>query len=421
MRKLIILISAILFSFTLLPAEIPLVRAQLETDPIPMGTDSSDDVAIWSNSSKTLILGVSKNKEKEGGRGGIGLYNLQGKEISFFEAFDGENIGPINNIDLRQGFSALGKKLDILAGSNRSIDKDKEFKGISLFEINGEKESLNYLGTFPIKNAKNKILEPYGLCMYHSQKSDRFYVLSVLKNGELYQDEILEENSQITLIQRRVFDFSNIIERAVDAKLVDFVIKDVLADYRLGEIDKPDLSDEIMEELGQRYQLEGCVADDKNGILYVGMEKLGIFKIDLESEEIIPRLMVETVQSKNETYPDIFPLNAPRITDDVEGISLFNGKNGEEYLIVSIQGISEYALFDRKYETYLGSFKLTLNDKDPITQTDGLDILAMPSGELFPDGIMVVHDHQNTNENGEVQNANYKIVGLREIFEALNF
>jgi 3-phytase len=308
-----------------------------------------------------------------------------------------------------------------VAGSNRSIDKDKEFKGISLFEINGEKESLNYLGTFPIKNAKNKILEPYGLCMYHSQKSDRFYVLSVLKNGELYQDEILEENSQITLIQRRVFDFSNIIERAVDAKLVDFVIKDVLADYRLGEIDKPDLSDEIMEELGQRYQLEGCVADDKNGILYVGMEKLGIFKIDLESEEIIPRLMVETVQSKNETYPDIFPLNAPRITDDVEGISLFNGKNGEEYLIVSIQGISEYALFDRKYETYLGSFKLTLNDKDPITQTDGLEVLGMPSGELFPDGIMVVHDHQNTNENGEVQNGNYKIVGLREIFEALNF
>lgn len=412
MNKLFI--SLVFLSLNLAFAEVPVVRAQLETDPIPMGTESSDDAAIWSNSSKVLILGVSKNKEKDGGRGGIGLYDLQGKEITFFE------VGPINNIDLRYGLSAWGRKLDIVAGSNRSIDLEGEFKGISLFEIDGENENLSHLGTFPLKNSQNKILEPYGLCMYHAKKSDRFYVFSVLKNGELYQHEVLEENSQINLVQRRVFDFSTIVDKNTDAKLVDFVIKDVLSDYRIGEIEREDLSDEIMEELSQRYQLEGCAADDENGILYVGMEKLGIFKIDLKNEEINPRLMVETFQSKNSTNPDYFPLNTPRITDDVEGISLFNGKEGEEYLVVSIQGISEYALYDRKNENYLGSFKLILDEKDPITQTDGLDILAMPSGELFPEGIMVVHDHENTNEDGELQNANYKVVGLKEILDALN-
>jgi 3-phytase len=409
------LILSVFFSFTLLSAEVPVISAQLETDPIPMGKDTSDDVAIWTNTSKTLILGVSKNKENDGGRGGVALYDLMGKELLFLD------IGRLNNIDLRYGLPAFGRKLDIVAGSNRSLDKDGEFKGISLFEIDGESEKLNHLGTFPLKNAQNKILEPYGLCMYKSKKSNRFYVFSALNNGELYQHEVLEENSQINLIQRRIFNFTSIIDRATDAKLADFVIQDVLGEYRTGEIDRTDLPDEISEELGQRYQLEGCVADDENGFLFVGMEKLGIFKIDLEGQDFIPHLMMETIHSKDSQNPEIFPLNTPRITDDVEGMAIFNGKNGGEYLIVSIQGISEYALYDRKNEKYLGSFKLTLNEKDPITQTDGLDISAMPSGELFPEGIMVVHDHQNTNENGEIQNANYKIVGLKEIFQTLSY
>ncbi len=409
------LILSFFFSFSLLSAEVPVISARLETDPIPMGKDTSDDVAIWTNSSKTLILGVNKNKEKEGGKGGIGLYDLKGKELLFLE------IGRINNVDLRYGLPAFGRQLDIVAGSNRSLDKNNEFKGISLFEINGESEQLAHLGTFPLINAQNKILEPYGLCMYHAKKSNRFFVFSVLHNGELYQHEVLEENSKINLIQRRVFDFSTIIKLSTDAKLAEFVVQDVLGEYRNGEIERADLPGEITEELGQRYQLEGCAADDENGILYVGMEKLGIFKIDLEGQEFSPRLMMETIHSKDSQNSESFPPNTPRITDDVEGIALFNGKNGEEFLIVSIQGISEYALYDRKNETYLGSFKLVLNEKDPITLTDGLDILAMPSGEMFPDGFMVVHDHENTDENGESQNGNYKIVGLREIFQTLNY
>jgi 3-phytase len=409
------LILSFFFSLSLLPAEVPVISARLETDPIPMGKDTSDDVAIWTNFSKTLILGVNKNKEKEGGKGGIGLYDLKGKELLFLE------IGRINNVDLRYGLTAFGRKLDIVAGSNRSLDKNKEFKGISLFEINGESEQIAHLATFPLINAQNKILEPYGLCMYHAKRSNRFFVFSVLHNGELYQHEVLEENSKLNLIQRRVFDFSKIIKLSTDAKLAEFVVQDVLGEYRTGEIERADLSNEITEELGQRYQLEGCAADDENGILYVGMEKLGIFKIDLERQDFTPHLMMETVHSKDSQNAESFPPNTPRITDDVEGIALFNGKNGEEFLIVSIQGISEYALYDRKNETYLGSFKLALNEKDPITLTDGLDILAMPSGEMFPEGFMVVHDHENTDENGEIQNGNYKIVGLREIFQTLNY
>lgn len=80
-------------------------------------------------------------------------------------------IGPIKNVDLRYGLNAMGRSLDIVAGSNRSIDQNGAFKGISLFEIDGEKDHLNHLATFPLKNNKNESLGPYGLCMYHAKKN----------------------------------------------------------------------------------------------------------------------------------------------------------------------------------------------------------------------------------------------------------
>ena len=114
----------------------------------------------------------------------------------------------------------------------------------------------------------------------------------------------------------------------------------------------------------------------------------------------------------------------PRVISDVEGLALLHGPNGQGALIVSVQGLNEYALFDRKTDRYIGSFKLNHGSSDPVTETDGLEIISTPLGPDYPNGLLVVHDHTNTNSNAQVLNANYKLKSLTEIldlFPALEF
>ena len=74
------LLSAVLVFFSsLLLAEPATLQIRYETTPIPPGTDTTDDPAVWVHptvASRSLILGVSKNTQKDGGLSGLGLYSL---------------------------------------------------------------------------------------------------------------------------------------------------------------------------------------------------------------------------------------------------------------------------------------------------------------------------------------------------------
>ena len=176
---------------------------------------------------------------------------------------------------------------------------------------------------------------------------------------------------------------------------------------------------ELNEELRDRFQLEGCVVDDTNNTLYFGMENLGIFKLNLgDRSNGHPTLIAKVLKSKSEPAADRIQEGLPRVINDVEGLALLHGPNGEGALMVSVQGLNEYALFDRKTDNYIGSFKLTHGNSDPVTETDGLETISTPLGPEYPDGLLVVHDHLNTNGKGQVLNANYKLIGLTEILNA---
>ncbi|MFW7381008.1 MAG: phytase [Oligoflexus sp.] len=88
-----------------------------------------------------------------------------------------------------------------------------------------------------------------------------------------------------------------------------------------------------------------------------------------------------------------------RLTDDVEGISIYRKNATDGYIIVSSQGISEFLVFDRRRLVPLGSFQAQFGN-DPITNTDGIHVQSGSFGKGFESGLIVFHDDENRDETG---------------------
>jgi 3-phytase len=177
--------------------------------------------------------------------------------------------------------------------------------------------------------------------------------------------------------------------------------------------------DELPEKLAERFALEGCSYHIHQDSLFVGMENLVIWSLDLGSEKSSSAHLFLKI-SGSWTDIDVWSQDQeiPRITDDIEGMEVFH--HGEQdFLIFSNQGISEFSLVELSRGSFVGNFKVTWGN-DAVTHTDGLTIMAQPLSPELPEGVLVVHDDQNTAPDGSVQNANYKIVSLKTLFQALS-
>ncbi|MBN1819230.1 MAG: phytase [Prolixibacteraceae bacterium] len=318
------------------------VVASTETEPVPQNKneDSADDPAIWVNSVKpeeSIIIGTDK-------KGGIATYNLQGEELYYYFT------GNMNNCDLRYGFRLNGDTIDILAATNRS------FHSFSLFRIhkNGMLDTLHS----QIFRSEMKD-EVYGLAMYKSKKTGKFYVFVNSKAGEVEQWELFDEQKRVSA--KRVCSFS------------------------------------------MGAQTEGMVADDETGVLYVGKEEAGIWKLDAEPGGEPEGAYIENSSEEN--------LN---IKYDIEGLAIYDSGNGDGYLVASSQGNYSYAIFERQGNNkYLGSFRITDGEIDGVEETDGLDITSVPLPG-FPRGILVVQDGFNY-DGRKKKSQNFKIVSWDKI------
>lgn len=161
-------------------------------------------------------------------------------------------------------------------------------------------------------------------------------------------------------------------------------------------------------------QTEGCVVDDATGDLYVGEEDVGIWRISLADPKMAP-VAVATVDGR-------------RLVADVEGLTILRDGN-RSFLIASSQGDSAYAVWERAVEglRWVGRFRVSGGNIDPVTQTDGIDAWSGPIGS-HPDGAIAMHDHCDGDGptdppdsvcNGDAKQQNYKLVGWREVKAAL--
>jgi len=211
----------------------------------------------------------------------------------------------------------------------------------------------------PIQSNLNEV---YGFCLYHDQREDKFYAFVNGKDGGVEQWLLFDDGKgRIDATTVRTFDVGS--------------------------------------------QTEGCVADDELGFFYIGEENRGIWKYPASPEGGNERMQVDDVSSRY-------------LKADIEGLTLYYGREGKGYLIASSQGNNTFAVYEREGDNhYLGSFTIVSGEIDRVQETDGIDVCSSSLGENFPYGVFVAQDGRNKTNKSE-ENQNFKLVPWEEIARA---
>ncbi len=255
-------------------------------------------------------------------------------------------IGLINNIDIRQ---SADRPYDVAVASNDQVN------AISVFLVDRATGAVSHRGDVPTGR-----LEPYGICS--AREGHRDYAAVTYKDGTV---EIW----------------------AVSTSPLE-------------------LTGQLVKTVKLATQLEGCVFDEPQGLLFVGEEARGFWKMSYRDETPVPELIDEVG-------------SAAGLAADVEGISIWRGKNNTGWIVVSAQTDDRFVVYDRKApHTAMGSFSIGASGVlgiDNVTHTDGLDVFsgALPS---YPRGILTVQDDGNP-KSGVDQN--FKVVSWADVEAAL--
>jgi 3-phytase len=149
---------------------------------------------------------------------------------------------------------------------------------------------------------------------------------------------------------------------------------------------------------------ESCVVDDATDTLYMSVEDVGIYTVNLASPSSAPARTLLAPVSAN-------------LTADIEGLAITGS-----HLIASAQngvGTSSqanwYAVFDKATGAHQGDFRVTAGpSSDDCDQTDGIAIYAGDLGPAFPNGMFVCQDGYNQ-APGTSGNQDFKFVRLDAI------
>jgi myo-inositol-hexaphosphate 3-phosphohydrolase len=148
------------------------------------------------------------------------------------------------------------------------------------------------------------------------------------------------------------------------------------------------------------------VADDGLQRLYVSEEDVGIWRYGAEPGEGDTRALVDGVVS-----------DGGHLTPSIKGTALYYRSDGEGYLIAASEGAGNFLVYDRVDNSFLGNFEIRAgNGVDNVNGQDGIDVMNLPLGAGFPQGMFVTQDHVNTDAgNGNSGNQNYKYVPWQAI------
>lgn len=359
--KAIILFFVVSGSLCFLPiakARVYEVIPTVETDPVSHSGDRADDATVWihpTDPGKSVIIGTDKDDSD----GGLAVYDLTGSQLYFVKG------GKMNNIDVRYNFPLGNKKIDIIAVSNRTDNS------IAIFTIDPDTRQLTNIAARTIYIG---IEEAYGFCLYQSWQTNKYYAFVNDKNGEVEQWELFDNsNGKIDALSVRSFDVGG--------------------------------------------QTEGMVADDRFAFLYVGEEDDGIWKYGAEPNDPTDdtsRVLVDTTD------------DGGHLAADVEGLAIYYATAGQGYLIASSQGEGSsghplkdtYTVYRREGNNdFVMSFRIVDNDAlgiDHVSNTDGIAVVSVSLGPLFPKGLFLAQDGSNSGDN-----QNFKLVPWENIAEAV--
>jgi 3-phytase len=193
-------------------------------------------------------------------------------------------------------------------------------------------------------------------------------------------------------------------QRASDTALFGFV---VLKDGRIDQIaidtNGAVPTGKLVRSLKLGTQSEGCVVDDRTGILYVAEEDVGLWKFDASPDG-------------STTPTAIAKADGNEIVMDAEGVALAPSGSDGGYVVVSSQGDNAYAVYKLPEAKYVGRFRINDGKVDGVQETDGIELMLGDFGPGFPGGLLVVQDGDN-----RPATQNFKLVSWADVVAAFGW
>ena len=319
---------------------LPIVMPSAQTASVARSGDAADDPAIWVHPEDAKQSRVFVTNKKQG----LLSYDLQGAQKQLIES------GRLNNVDVRQNLNLGGTKADLAVATQRDEN------ALAVFEIDAQGQARD------AARIATGLSEIYGTCLYRTPQGG----LEVFANDK---DGRFEHYRIVRTEKGGTYNYSG----------------ELLRGFRVAS------------------QPEGCVVDDRNGRLFIGEEKRGIW----------------TLSATTDAKPLLVLATGKLLVADVEGLALYHGKN-TSYLIASSQGNSSYVVIDAlPPHKVRGAFRIGINADagiDGVSDTDGLEASAVNFGGPYGEGMLVVQDGYKRLPDGA---QNFKYVPWSDIARAL--
>ncbi len=145
-------------------------------------------------------------------------------------------------------------------------------------------------------------------------------------------------------------------------------------------------------------QSEGCVADPRDGTLYVGEEDVGIW-----------RFAAGQAQGTLVARAD-----GQQLVADTEGLAILPEGADGGYVVASSQGDNAYAVYRLPDMAPAGRFRIAKGAFGATEETDGITLMGGSFGADYPNGLFVAQDGHN-----EPAAQNFKLVSWADVLKAL--
>lgn len=273
---------------------------------------------------------------------GLLVYDLQGRQTQLLES------GRLNNVDLRQDIRFGAERFDLALATQRDEN------AMVLFTIDSKGE-LNEAARLP-----TGLGDIYGTCVFRTPDGGMDAFVND-KDGRYEHYQLTRANGRFGARLARTFKLAS--------------------------------------------QPEGCVADDRSGLLFVGEERRGVWVTSARADQPATLKMVMPV--------------GPLLHADVEGMGIYHGAD-RSWLVVSSQGNNSYVVLDAAAPfTVRGAFRIGMDATkgiDGASETDGLEVTSANLGGVYGKGMLVVQDGFKRMPDGP---QNFKAVAWDDIAAAL--
>ena len=236
------------------------------------------------------------------------------------------NIKRPNNVDLAYAFNLNDStKVDVIAFTEREKQQIRLFSVPDMVPLDNGGFKVFTDTTEPEFNL------PMGIALYKSPKTAKLYAIVSRKTGPLenylYQYEIYADST------------------ATHSKLV----------RKFGKF-------------SGKKEIEAIAVDNELGYVYYSDEQHCIRKYHAEPSA---------------SSEEIACFGGDKFLEDIEGIAIAKTDDNNGYIIVSNQQLGEFNIFDRQTNEFIKAVNLT------TTETDGCDVVTVPLGAKFPNGLFV--------------------------------